>query len=219
MSHFATGAHPWDVTLAVLSMPRPIPRIEPLSADTGDATLVERAIDGDRWAMEALYRRHVQRVTNAVTRVLGRSAEADDVVQDTFVVALDRLGDLREPAAFRGWVARIAMNEARMRLRKRKWLRRLALDRDEDDASLESIASPDASPEVRAELARLDRVLAALDPELRIAFVLRYVEGWALEEVAAALECSLATAKRRIKDARERVDAHVNRSAKRGGVR
>ena len=217
MSHSATAEHPWDVMLAALSVPRPIPRIEPLSADVGDASLVERAIDGDRWAMEALYRRHVQRVTNAVTRVLGRSAEADDVVQDTFVVALDRLGELREPAAFRGWLARIAINEARMRLRKRKWLRRLALDRDEDDVSLESIAAPDASPEVRAELARLDRLLASFDPELRIAFVLRYVEGWALEEVAAALDCSLATAKRRIKEARERVDAHVG--MKRGGER
>jgi RNA polymerase sigma-70 factor (ECF subfamily) len=204
--------------LAVLSMPRPIPRIEPASADVSDASLVERAIDGDRWAMEALYRRHVHRVTNAVTRVIGRSADADDVVQDTFVIALNRLGELREPAAFRGWLARIAMNEVRMRLRKRKWMRRLALDRGEDDVSLESIAAPDASPEVKVELARLDRVLAALDPELRFAFVLRYVEDWALDEVASALDCSLATAKRRIKGARDRIDAHLA-GGKAGGAR
>ena len=96
-------------------MPRPIPRIEPLSADAGDATLVERAIDGDRWAMEALYRRHVQRVTNAVTRVLGRSAEADDVVQDTFVVALDRLGDLRlDDFGARPGVTRADRNDGRI---------------------------------------------------------------------------------------------------------
>ena len=80
-------------------------------------------------------------------------------------------------------------------------------------ASLEALATDDASPEVRAELAKLDRVLGELDPQLRIAWMLRFVEGWELTEVAAALDVSLATAKRRIKAARERVDAHV------GGVR
>lgn len=195
--------------LAVLREPRAAVEPLPTSDSVGDAALVERAIDGDRWAMEALYRRHVRRVTNAVTRVVGRSADADDVVQETFLIAFSRLSELREPAAFRGWLARIAMNEVRGRLRKRKWLKRLSLDRDDDDVSLESLAADDASPDVKAELARLDRVLAAFDPDVRMAWMLRHVEGWALEEVATALDCSLATAKRRIKEARDRIDAHL----------
>lgn len=201
--------HPLSVMLAVLREPRGAVDVLPPREGVGDAALVERALDGDRWAMEALYRRHVARVTNAVTRIVGRSADADDVVQETFLVAFTRLSELREPAAFRGWVARIAMNEVRGRLRKRKWLRRLALDHDEDDVSLESLAAGDASPDVRAELARLDRLLASFDREVRMAWMLRHVEGWALDEVAAALGCSLATAKRRIKDATDRIDAHL----------
>ncbi len=164
--------------------------------------------------MEALYRRHVARVTNAVTRVLGRSADAEDVVQDAFLVAFDRLGELRDPAAFRGWLARIAINEVRGRLRKRRWLRRLSLDREDDDVSLESLASEDASPEVKAELARIDEVLATLSAEARMAWMLRYVEGWALDEVAVALGCSLATAKRRIRDAQDRIGALVQGRAR-----
>lgn len=209
-------AHLVDVMLAVLSAPRGPARVEPLPAgdSVSDAALVERAVSGDRWAMEALYRRHVRRVTNAVTRVLGRSADADDVVQDAFIVAFDRLEELREPAAFRGWLARIAMNEVRGRLRKRRLLRRLALDRGEDDVSLESLAITDASPEVKAELARIDRVLARMGAEPRMAWMLRYVEGWALDEIAVALDCSLATAKRRIKDAQDHIEAHVQGRAR-----
>lgn len=187
----------------------PLPEPAEVQPALDDATLVERALDGDRWAMEALYRRHVRRVTNAVTRMIGRTAEADDVVQETFLVGFSRLERLRDPAAFRGWISRIAVNEVRMRLRKRRWMRRLALDRDEDDACLEALASGDASPEVRAELSRIDALLAKMDVELRMAWMLRYVEGWELTEVATALDCSLATAKRRIRDAKTTIDAHV----------
>lgn len=186
----------------------------PVADGIADATLVERALGGDRWAKEALYRRHVRRVTNAVTRMIGRSADADDAIQEAFLIAFTRLSELRDPAAFRGWLAQIAVNEVRGRLRKRRWMRRLRLDRDEDDASLEALASNDATPEMRAELSRLDAVLAAMDAELRMAWMLRHVEGWELTEVATALDCSLATAKRRIKDASEHLDAHV-----RGGRR
>lgn len=188
----------------------PLPTAEGIS----DAALVERALDGDRWAMEALYRRHVHRVTNAVTRMVGRSADADDAVQEAFLIAFTRLAELRDPGAFRGWLAQIAVNEVRGRLRKRRWLRRIGLDRDEDDASLEALASQDATPDMVAELARLDALLRRMEPELRMAWMLRYVEGWELTEVATALDVSLATAKRRIKDAKDQIDAHL-----RGGRR
>jgi RNA polymerase sigma-70 factor (ECF subfamily) len=198
--------------LKVVAEPRARGGVEAVAAGdaVSDAALVERALDGDRWAKEALYRRHVARVTNAVTRVIGRTADADDAIQDAFLTAFTRLSELREPAAFRGWLARIAMNEVRGRLRKRRWLRRLSLDRDEDDACLEALATDEASPETRAELAKLDRVLSSMDGELRMAWMLRHVEGWALDEVASALDVSLATAKRRIKDAREHIEAHVS---------
>ncbi|MCA9605923.1 MAG: RNA polymerase sigma factor [Myxococcales bacterium] len=194
-----------------ISRLRPVGRAEPLPTAEGidDATLVARALDGDRWAKEALYRRHVRRVTNAVTRMVGRSAEADDAIQEAFLIAFTRLPELRDPGAFRGWLAQIAVNEVRGRLRRRRWKKRLGLDREEDDASLEALAALDASPEVRAELARLDVLLSSLDAELRMAWMLRYVEGWELTEVATALDCSLATAKRRIKEAKDRIDAHV----------
>ena len=63
--------------------------IEPSESDTG---LVRRARGGDRWAEEALYRRHARIVTRVVLRIMARSSEAEDVVQDAFVIAFKNLG-------------------------------------------------------------------------------------------------------------------------------
>lgn len=179
------------------------------AAAVDDATLVRRALDGDRWAEEALYRRHVRRVSDVAIRVLGRTHEAEDVVQDTFLKALQKLHTLRDPSLFPRWIMRIAMNMVRGKLRKRRLLRTLGLDRTVDDATLERMASPATPPDVRAELAGIDAVLRDVPSEARVAWMLHVVEGWSLPETAEAIGCSLATVKRRIRHARERIDEHL----------
>jgi hypothetical protein len=72
--------------------------IEPSESD---AALVSRAKRGDRWAEEALYRRHARRVTRVVLRIMARAGETEDVVQDTFVVAFESLGDVLGDAGHR----------------------------------------------------------------------------------------------------------------------
>jgi len=170
---------------------------------------VARALEGDPWAEEALYRRHVRRVTDTATRVLGRSAEAEDVVQETFLKVFSRLDTLRDPAIFERWLVRIAMNKVRGRLRKRKVLRALGLDRTVDDVTLERYAARTTSPEVRAELARIDGALSSLAPSHRTAWILHEVEGYSLPDAAAACDCSLATVKRWIRKAKDRIEEHV----------
>lgn len=174
-----------------------------------DAVLVGRALDGDRWAEEALYRRHVDAVAAMAARLLGRRAEAEDVVQDTFVVVLEQLGDLREPRQFRSWLLKVAVHQAHRRFRRRRLRKALGLDRQIDDTRLAVLAKSGNDPEVVSELARLDAALARLPAQPRIAWMLRYVEGMRLAEVASACGCSLATAKRRIARADARVRAHV----------
>jgi RNA polymerase sigma-70 factor, ECF subfamily len=179
--------------------------VEVLDLAPPDEELVRRARGGDGWASEALYRRHVAGVMRLATLLLRRRADAEDAVQDAFVTALTRLDSLRDPAAFGGWVARIAANCARDQLRKRRVLGWLGIDRRADDAGLEQLAASDASPEQRAELALLDRALAALPHGERVAWTLRVVEGWPLAEIAEALGVSLATTKRRIAAAQEKL--------------
>jgi RNA polymerase sigma-70 factor, ECF subfamily len=178
-------------------------------SEVRDDELVAQAIRQDPAAREALVRRYGPVLFGTVARLLGRRDDAEDVVQATFEIALRNLTDLRDPQAFLSWMLRIAVRESHRQLTMRRLRRSLGLDREDGDARLDALASIEASPEMRADLYLLARVLAELPTNQRIAWTLRYVEGLSLSEVAVATGCSLATAKRRLKAAHERVAEHV----------
>lgn len=186
--------------------------VEAADAGPSDAVLVARASSGDRAAFEAIYRRHAAHVLPLATRLLRDALEAEDVTQETFELVLAHLRRLRDPAALRPWIVQIAVRQVRQRFRKRRLLRTLGLWWTQGDGApvpLEECASSEASAEHRAELALLDHALRQLPDEDRLAWMLRHVEGLALEEVATAAGCSLATVKRRIYRAHTHVSARV----------
>ena len=156
-----------------------------------------------------LYRRHAGSLLAMTVRLLANRSEAEEIVQDTFVTAFEQLGTLREPGAVRGWLGQIAVNLVRRRFRRGRLMRFLGLDRGADDATLESLADPGVSSDQRAELALVDRLLRGMKPALRLAWMLRRVDGLELGEVASLCDCSLATIKRRIVEADAIVDRHV----------
>lgn len=175
--------------------------------EPSDAELVGRARGGDRWATEAIFRRHVEAILGVATRLLGHTGEADDVVQDTFAAAFARLDRLDDPSRLRSWLLGVAVHRAQRRLRSRRFLSYFGLA--EDAPALETLAAPEASPEVRAELAHIDRALAQVAVAERVAWQLRRVEGHKLEEIAALTGASLATVKRRIDAAEQAIAAFV----------
>jgi RNA polymerase sigma-70 factor, ECF subfamily len=170
-------------------------RIEPRASDR---ELIERLVRGDQWAKDALYRRYVSVVWKTALHMVGNHADAQDVVQDTFIEALRDVPALRAHAALRPWLLRISVHQAHRRFRRRKLLRRLGLDRSIDDAPLAALLHPGAAPDLHSELCAVDRALRGVDDMERFAWVLRRVDGYSLEEVAEACDCSLATVKRRI---------------------
>ena len=170
-------------------------RIDPAGTNRD---LVLRARGGDRWAEEALYRRHSRTVARTVSRLLARSAEAEDVVQDAFVFAFSHLNELRDPEVFGRWVLQVAVRLVHRRFRQRRLLKLLGLDRGADELTLAAQADPRAGPEVHAQLAEIDRALELLPARCRVAWILRYVEGCDIDEVAMTSGCSRATAKRLI---------------------
>jgi RNA polymerase sigma-70 factor (ECF subfamily) len=186
------------------------PSLLPTAEALGDAELVARALGGDRWSRDVLYRRHAHYLLAISTRLLSNRTEGEEVVQDTFVVGFEHLGSLREPSALRAWLTRIAVNLARRHLRKARLLQVLGLDRGSEDSTLEALAAPTMRPDDRAEFALVDRVIRRMAANLRIAWMLRRVEGLALAEVASACECSLATAKRRIAAVDAEMEHHVS---------
>lgn len=174
-----------------------------------DAEAVAAARAGKRWAEELLYRRHVPAVSQVVATLLGRMSDCEDVVQDIFVQALSELAALREPAAFRGWLLRIAVHKCHRSFRKRKLLRALGLDRGVDDVSLARLAAPGLAAEHCAELAQVDAALRPLPERERTAWILRFVHGHELTEIAELSGVSLATAKRLLARAQDRVARRI----------
>jgi len=176
----------------------------------GDPELVARALDGDRWSREVIYRRHAPSLLGMTIRLLANRDEAEEIVQDTFVTGFTQLATLREAAALRAWLGQIAVRLVHARVRRRRFLRALGLDRGADDATLAALSAPDMPADQRTDLALLDEVLAGLRAPIRIAWMLRRVEGLELTEVASMTGCSLATVKRRIAEAEAVVRKHVD---------
>lgn len=200
-----------------LPSPRPEPPLEQgvrafegrrdLSAFT-DAQLVALVRANDRRAFEALYRRHVVFAIHLATRIEGSSRDVEDVVHDAFIKAYSRIHDLADPGAFKSWLGSIVVFAVRSRLRRARLMNLLGLGRVSDPIDLDSLASPAASPHVRAQLAQIFALLRTRPADERIAWTLRSVEGQELETVARLTCCSLATVKRRIARVQSFLEEH-----------
>ena len=193
--------------------PRPDPDQPPVSRrsairDLPDESLVALAIEGDTGAAEVLYRRHAAFAFNLAARIAGTTTDVEDVVHDAFMRAFDGLEKLRNTKAFKGWLGSIVVHAMRSRLRRARWLRLCGLGRSGDPVDVACIASDEASPRVRAELAQVYALLQTMHPDDRIAWTLRFVEGHDLKEAAELSGCSLATIKRRIRRAQSYIESH-----------
>jgi len=173
-----------------------------------DGQLVALAACDEMSAFEALYRSHAPFALNLAVRLQGNATDVEDIVHDAFIRAHSRLGDLRDPGAFRAWLGSIVVRLVRSRLRRRRLMRALGLVESGEPVDLDAIASPSAGPESRALLAQVYAVLRTMDSSDRIAWTLRYVERHRLETVAELTGCSLATAKRRIARAQAFLTEH-----------
>jgi len=177
-------------------------------AALSDAQLVALGCKGEVGALEVLYRRHSAFAIHLAARIEGSSRDVEDIAHDAFVRAFERLNDLTDRAAFRSWLGAIVVHAVRSRMRRHRLMNVLGLGRSSEPVDLDALASPDASPHVRAEIAQIYALLRTLPTDERIAWVLRCVEGHDLETVARMTRCSLATVKRRITRAQRFLDEH-----------
>ncbi len=191
-------------------MPTPIRKLQPapsalaiLDESAELEQLVHGLQAGRAWAQRALLEDHGSYVERVLIRILGRHSELEDLVQEVFIRALSRVDQIDDPSGLRSWLAAFAVFVARETLRKQRRRRWLSFSAPEE---LPEHPAPTASPELMNAYHAFYDVLGKLDVDLRIAFALRWVEGMELTEVAALTDVSLATAKRRLKSARERFE-------------
>ncbi len=167
-----------------------------------DVALARRVAAGDAGAERALWDAYAPLVRRFVQRAFGPHFDVGDLVQDVFLEVFKRSRTLNKPDSLRSFVFAVAMNVVRMELRKRRvrsWVRLT------DTGSLPEVQSPEDEPGTRAAARHLYQLLDQLGVSERECFVLRHFEELELTEVATATGLSLATVKRRLLGASQKL--------------
>ncbi len=184
--------------------------------------LVDAARGGDVGAFEQLVRRYDRNVFRIAQHITQNREDAEDVVQDAFLKAFQNLGQFQGQSKFYTWLVRIAVNEALMRLRRRRPERFVSIDEDvktEEDSIPREIADWSPNPEQlynQGELKEiLQKTIQGLPPGFRTVFILRDVEGLSTEETADALGLSVPAVKSRLLRARLQLRERLTKYFKR----
>jgi RNA polymerase sigma-70 factor (ECF subfamily) len=162
-----------------------------------DEALVARAVEGDVDAYAALAERYYGSCARMARRMLRNDADAEDVVQETFLRAFRAIGRFERGREFRVWLFTILVNQCRTAATSRK---RRHLRFSDDEAALASAA--DQRPiAVIEEKSAVAAAVDSLEPLLREAFVLKYVEGLEYTEMATITGAGISALKMRVKRA------------------
>lgn len=171
-----------------------------------EARLVERARAGDAHAFGQLVRRHLRAAYAVALAVMRTPADAEDVCQDAFVTALERLDDCRSPERFGAWLLQIVRNRARDALRRDVVRRAAPLDAVAERPGPENPAADAERAELRE---RLLEGLATLTEVQRTVVLLHDMEGWRHREIGAELDLPEGTVRAHLFHARRALRARL----------
>lgn len=193
-------------------------------ANIDESILVAQARVGDTIAFGELVRRYEGKIFRLAQHITQNREDAEDVLQETFLKAYEHLDQFQGNSKFYTWIVRIAVNQALMKLRRRKADRSVSLDETIDtgeDNIVREIAAWGEDPEERfsrEELGELlDSAITGLEPLYRSVFVLRDIEDLSTEETADALGLSIPAVKSRLLRARLQLREKLTRQFKRKG--
>ena len=182
-----------------------------------EAKLVAGAKSGDATSFTELVRRYERKIFRLANNITQNREDAEDAMQEAFLKAYTNLDKFQGDSRFYTWLVRIAVNEALMKLRKRR-PNQFSLDEpkegESDDLMPREIADWGPSPEQRFARTQMNEILTGaiekLDPDFRIVFVLRDIEELSTEETARLLGLSIPAVKSRLLRARLRLRQRLN---------
>jgi RNA polymerase sigma-70 factor (ECF subfamily) len=165
--------------------------------DEDDVRLVGALVTGEEQARAALFDRYGAHIQTVLAHLVGYGeAERADLLHDVFIRAFERIADLKNPRSLKHWLTRIAVLTTHEWFRRRK---RIAQQEPLENA--ENRPAAPLQPEAREAIRAFYSLMARFDADERSAFILRFVEGMNLQEVADVCDVSLSTARRRIRRA------------------
>jgi len=189
-----------------------------------ESALVAAAQQGGVEAFTSLVNRYERRIFRLARHITQSTEDAEDVLQETFLKAYEHLEDFQGNSRFYTWLVRIAVNQALMKLRKRKGDATVSLDEPIDtgeETVTREVAVWDPNPELiysREEMREiLQNAIDSLPPAFRAVFALRDIEGLSTEETAAMLNLTIPAVKSRLLRARLRLREKLTRVFKRKG--
>ena len=210
-----------DSAEALAASEEPLP--PGLSADD-ELALVNRSRRGDAAAFSELVNRYERRIFRLAKRITQNDEDAEDVLQEAFLKAYQNLDNFQGNSKFYTWLVRISVNEALMKLRKRKTDKTVPLDEPMDtgeETVQREIAVWEGNPEDRYSQEELHGILEeaidSLKPVYRTVFVLRDVEEMSTEETAEALNLSIPAVKSRLLRARLQLRERLTRLFRKKG--
>ena len=193
-------------------------------AGSDETTLVAQARQSDATAFSELVRRYENKIFRLALHITQNREDAEDVLQEAFLKAYEHLDQFQGNSKFYTWIVRIAVNQALMKLRRRKTDKSVSMDEQFDtgeDTLVREIAAWDEDPEQqfsREELGRiLESAVQSLEPPYRSVFVLRDIDDLSTEETAQALDLSIPAVKSRLLRARLQLREKLTRHFKRKG--
>ena len=183
---------------------RPIDTVELTEAEA-----IRRAQQGDADAFERIYRLHNRRVYALCLRMVGNTAEAEDLAQEAFLQLFRKIATFRGESAFSTWLHRLSVNVVLMRLRK-KTLAETSLDEtadadEESSGPRKDVGGPDLCLSGSVDRVNLERAVEKLPPGYRSIFVLHDVQGYEHNEIATIMKCSIGNSKSQLHKARMRL--------------
>lgn len=174
-----------------------------------DRRLINDILAGNSAAERQLYNAHVDRIYRLAYRMTGDGALAEDLTQETFIRAFDRLADYRGDGPFGGWLHRVASSVIISGLRQRNRRQEHESIRDDLEELVERTGThkPGPDPDLKR---RIDAAVASLDDPHRLVFVMHDMEGFTHGEIAAAMDTPVGTAKARLSRARGKLRQLLN---------
>ena len=205
---------PAEETTGTLAQAAIAAGIEP----NADLELVERTKAGDSTAFEELVRKYDRQIYRTAQHITQNREDAEDITQDVFFKAFQKLEQFQGNSKFSTWLVRIAVNESLMRLRKRKTSKTVSMDQDVEtsEGSIpRDFAEWRPNPEQNYSQSELGDILrktiAGLPPGFRTVFTLRDIENLSTEETAEALGLSVPAVKSRLLRARLQLRERLSR--------
>jgi len=179
------------------------------SSDLSEADAIRLAQQGDTAAFERIYRLHNRRVYALCLRMVGNTAEAEDLTQEAFLQLFRKIHTFRGDSAFSTWLHRLSVNVVLMKLRK-KTLPETSLEEttepdEETGGPRKDVGGPDLLLTGSLDRVNLQRAIEQLPPGYRAAFVLHDVQGYEHNEIAEILGCSIGNSKSQLHKARMRL--------------